>query len=105
LSRGGWIAVVVSLTFLTVVGLRRRWISPRIPILVAIGLTVIILPFSGRLTARITGGDQGSASGRIPLIHLAESVIQNHPYLGVGANNLGLVFPTYAGPQYDRAWI
>ncbi|TMK66090.1 MAG: hypothetical protein E6G60_03910 [Actinobacteria bacterium] len=105
LSRGGWIALAVSLTFLTVVGLKRGWISPRIPIFVAIGLTVIVLPFSGRLTARITGSDQGSASSRIPLIHLAENVIEDHPYLGVGANNLGLVFPTYAGPAYDRAWI
>lgn len=105
LSRGGWIAFAVSLTFLIVIGLQRGWISPRIPIVVAIGLIVIVLPFSGRLATRLTGNDNGSAASRVPLIHLASNVIRDHPVLGVGANQLAIVFPKYAGPQYDRAWI
>jgi O-antigen ligase len=105
LSRGGWIAAVISFTFLTLVGVKRGWLSPRLPIASAIALTALVLPFSGTLTSRITGGDQGSASSRIPLMHLASSVIHDHPLLGVGANNLGIVFPHYVGPQYDQDWI
>ncbi len=105
LSRGGWMAFVVSLTFLIVIGLKRGWISARIPVVVAIGMIVIVLPFSGRLTTRLTGNDNGSAASRIPLIHLASTVIRNHPVLGVGANQLALVFPKIAGPQYDRNFI
>lgn len=105
LSRGGWIALIVSFGFLTIAGMRRRWISPKVPIAFAIALTVVVLPLAGNLATRITGSDQGSAAGRIPLIHLAATVIRDHPLLGVGANNLGLVFPKYAGPQYDQDWI
>ena len=104
-SRGGWIALFVSCVFLMTMGLRRGWISPRIPVAAAIGLTVLILPFSGQIATRIGGSDQGSAASRIPLIRLASNVIEDHPVLGVGANNLGLVIPTYAGPEYDGYWI
>ncbi len=105
LSRGGWVALVVSFTFLTLAGVKRGWISPRVPIAFAVVLTVLVLPFSGTLAARITGSDQGSASSRIPLIQLAWNVIRDHPVLGVGANNLATVIPNYAGPQFDRDWI
>jgi O-antigen ligase len=105
LSRGGWIAYVVSLLFLFLVGTRRGWISPRIPVLTAIALTLLLLPFGGHIASRITGSDQGSARSRVPLIHLASAVIRDHPLLGVGADNVAIVFPKYAGPQYDQDWI
>jgi putative inorganic carbon (HCO3(-)) transporter len=105
LSRGGWIAYVVSLLFLFLVGTRRGWISPRIPVLAAIALTVLLLPLGGQIANRITGSDQGSARSRVPLIHLASAVIRDHPLLGVGADNVAIVFPKYAGPAYDQDWI
>jgi putative inorganic carbon (hco3(-)) transporter len=105
LSRGGWIALAVSFIFLTLAGVRRGWISPRVPIGFAIVLTVVVLPFSGTLVGRLTGNDRGSAGSRVPLMHLAASVIRDHPVLGVGVNNLGITFPKYAGPQYGEDWI
>lgn len=105
LSRGGWVALVVSFIFLTVAGVKRGWLSPRIPIACAVVLTIVALPFSGTLATRITGSDRGSAASRVPLDHLAATVIKDHPVLGVGANNLGIAFPKYAGPQYSQDWI
>jgi O-antigen ligase len=104
-SRGGFLALVVSFLFLALTATKRGWISPKIPIAFAIVLVLLALPLGGRLANRLTKNDQGSASGRVPLIHLAVSVIRDHPVLGVGANNLGLTFPKYAGPQYDQDWI
>ena len=65
----------------------------------------MVIPFSGLLAARINGNDQGAARSRIPLIRIASNVISDHPLLGVGANNVGIVFPKYAGPQFDQDWI
>jgi len=104
-SRGGFLALVVSFAFLALTASKRGWISPKIPIVFAIALVLLALPLGGRLANRLTENDNGSASGRVPLIHLAESVIRDHPVLGVGANNLGLTFPKYAGPQYSQDWI
>ena len=105
LSRGGWLAFIVSFAFLSIAGVKRGWLSPKVPVIFVVVLTIIVLPFAGTLAQRITGNDYNSAAGRLPLIRLAETVIKNHPVLGIGVNNLGLVFPHYAGPQYSGDWI
>jgi O-antigen ligase len=104
-SRGAWVAMAVSFVFFTVVSAKRGWISPRVPIAFAVVLTLVVLPFSGTLAARVNGNDQGAARSRIPLMRIASNVISDHPLLGVGVNNVGIVFPKYAGPQFDRYWI
>jgi putative inorganic carbon (HCO3(-)) transporter len=104
-SRGGWIAFALSSTFFIAVGLKRGWISARIPIASAIVLVLLLVPLGGQIATRITGSDNGAAAGRMPLIHLAVSVIGDHPVLGVGANNLAVAFPKYAGPKYSGDWI
>jgi O-antigen ligase len=105
LSRGAWVALAVSFVFLTLTGVKRGWLSARVPIACAVVLTLVVLPFGGTLATRITGSDRASAASRVPLFHLAGAVIKDHPVIGVGANNLGIVFPRYAGPQYSQDWI
>ena len=70
-----------------------------------VGAVVILLlvPFYGRMEARIAGQTRGvtySQNARLPLIKLAWKMIQDRPILGVGANNFSPAVSRYAGPEF-----
>jgi putative inorganic carbon (HCO3(-)) transporter len=104
-SRGGWVAFAASVVFLAVAGWRRGLISPQKIVLVVIAVLLLAIPFFGPISNRLTGDDLGAARSRLPLIRLATKVIEHHPILGVGLNNVPLVLPSYAGPEYGRVFL
>jgi putative inorganic carbon (hco3(-)) transporter len=105
LSRGSWTAFAVSLMLVALFAWRRGWLSPTIlPLSVIIGL-LFFLAFQEPITARVLGDDAGSAQGRFPLMRLAFAMIEEHPILGVGANNYGLMIKQYATPEFGRDWL
>jgi O-antigen ligase len=106
-SRGGWIAVVLSLAILGVSrwrqgGLSRRTAAASIAALI-LAATFLLVP--NPISARALGDDEGSAHSRIPLMRLAFRVIEANPLLGVGANNFGTVMNDYAGSEFRHEWI
>jgi O-antigen ligase len=107
LSRGAWIAFVVSVlvVLLGVRGQRATRISPRALIGIAVALMVVIVPLHSEISARLGNDDKGAAASRVPLMRLAGHMIGDHPLLGVGANNFAVVLPDYAGPAFSADWL
>ena len=108
LSRGGWIAFGVSLAILCFLANRRGWMPMTIPLLLTGLLLILGVAFQDTIAARLLGDDQGSAHSRIPLIGLALRIIQDHPLLGVGANNFVPVMQRYVTPDfsdYGGEWL
>jgi putative inorganic carbon (HCO3(-)) transporter len=105
LSRGGWVALVVSLTIFCTIAVRRRWLP--LPYLLLLGgiFLLVLLPFHDLIIDRISGADKGSAQSRFPLMHLAWDIIRDHPLTGVGTNNFASVLGEYVTPEFSRAWI
>ena len=104
-SRGGWLAFAISMAVLTAVAWQRRLVSPRVPIAVLLVVAALAVPFHGAIVHRLTGDDRGAAASRGPLNELALRMIEDHPVLGVGANNFALFIPDYAGPEFMNAWL
>ncbi len=106
-SRGGWVAVVLSLAILGVSRWRRGGLSGKTAAAAIAGLLLAaaFLFVPNPISARMMGDDEGSAHSRIPLMHLAFRVIQANPLLGVGANNFGAVMNDYAGSEFRHEWI
>ncbi len=105
LSRGAWIAFALSTGLIVVMAGRRGWLSFKrlmllfvVAILVASLMNVVILP-------RVLGSDEGAASTRLPLMEVAFHIIRDHPFFGVGANNVAIVTPRYFTPEYGEAWV
>jgi O-antigen ligase len=104
-SRGGWIACALAITLIGLVAWWRGWVPLYIPFiagLLAITAAVLAWPI---IVARIFGDDGGSAEARWPLMHLALLVIRDHPFFGVGANNLAIRYPDYLTSEFSGEWI
>lgn len=93
-SRGGWIQLVVGIGILVVAG-RRRFPLKTIACSTVLLLT-LMLPFKGAVFDRVFGDDNGSAGSRMPMNYVALAMIEDHPVLGVGANNYAVALPPYA---------
>jgi putative inorganic carbon (HCO3(-)) transporter len=104
LSRGAWIACLVSIAVL-VYGSGGRRLSPPAVAAVALVLVVAIVPLGGVISSRLVSSDQGAAESRVPLIRMAGRMIEDHPLLGVGANNFTIELPKYAGGEFSTAWL
>jgi O-antigen ligase len=63
-----------------------------------------LLLFGQRLEERLLA-DEGSAHARVPLMKLALSMAEDHPVLGVGANNFPVRIPEYAGWDLRGQWL
>lgn len=101
LSRGGWIAVALSLTVLWFASYRytRR---PLLAPLAALGLAAAVLAFSGgTIAARLTSDDNSSAQSRLPLMRTAMKIVRDHPLMGVGPNNYSTVMKDYEAVYGD----
>ena len=104
-SRGGWIALLLSVTLICLLGWHRRGLSLKTPIAVILILGMLYLPFHSAISARLLGDDRGSAESRIPLMRLAFRIIEDNPVLGVGANNFTVVMDRYLTSDFREGWL
>jgi putative inorganic carbon (HCO3(-)) transporter len=104
-SRGGWMALVLSVTLICLLGWHRRGISLKTPIAVILILGMLYLPFHSAISARLLGDDRGSADSRIPLMKLAFRIIEDNPVLGVGANNFTVIMDRYLTSDFREGWL
>ncbi|MCI0393142.1 MAG: O-antigen ligase family protein [Acidobacteria bacterium] len=91
-ARGSWIALgvallaLIALLYRTLTIAERRRFTLRVAALAL--LTVLIsLPFAGTIYIRLTEDDRGSAYSRVPLIQVAQAMIADNLWLGVGLSN------------------
>ena len=106
-SRGGWIELVLSIAIFVGARCLQNGISRKMIIYLGAGTALILLflYIPNPVSTRIFSDDNGSAESRIPLMHLAETIIEANPILGVGANNFAAVMDQYAGNEFRYAWI
>jgi O-antigen ligase len=104
-SRGAWISFVVSMTVVAIGAWRRGYISLKVPILAAVIAIFLAAPFYGVIITRLTADDQGSGLSRVPLAVLASRVIQDHPVMGIGANNFVLIERQYVTSEFVGDWF
>lgn len=105
LSRGSWLALVVSVLIVCGFAWHRGWLSLTVPGVAAAIVLLLSLIFRDTIIVRLLGDDGGSAGDRVPLMKLAFHMITDHPILGVGANNFGTMIKEYATPEFGSAWL
>jgi O-antigen ligase len=105
LSRGGWLALALSLALLCFVTWRRRGLSLKAPIAVLLLLALLYVPFHSVIGARLFGDDRGSAESRIPLMNLAFRIVEDHPILGVGVNNFTAAMGPYLTSEFREGFL
>jgi putative inorganic carbon (HCO3(-)) transporter len=104
-SRGGWIALALGVTLMTVAVWRQRGLSWKQPAAVVVLLTLLCLPFYSVVSGRLLGDDRGSAESRIPLMHLAFRIVEDNPVLGVGANNFTVAMDRYLTSNFREEFL
>jgi putative inorganic carbon (HCO3(-)) transporter len=104
-SRGSWVAFTVGLVVFLVVALRHRWVTGKNVVVAAVLIAMILGVFSVPIAARLSQDDQGSALSRVPLMKLAFNMIQEHPIIGVGANNFSTALPRYLSSELRGEWL
>jgi putative inorganic carbon (HCO3(-)) transporter len=107
LSRGGWVGFIVAIA-VVLAGSRaqRRGRSSLLSMAVVVtALICILVPLYPTISSRISGDDSGAAASRLPLMEIAAEMIEDHPILGVGANNFAVVLPDYAGPRFSETFL
>lgn len=104
-SRGGWLALALSLTLLCFVTWRRRGLSLKAPIAALLLLALLYVPFHSLIGARLFGDDRGSAESRIPLMNLAFRITEDHPLLGVGVNNFTVAMGPYLTSEFREEFL
>lgn len=104
LSRAGWGVAMLSVT-VTWLMLRRRMKLPiLVPCLIVAGALFVGLFFQQTIITRLTGDDDGSARGRVPLMMTALDIIADHPILGVGENNYAATLARYRS-TFTGEWL
>jgi O-antigen ligase len=94
-SRGGWIECFSSALIISIIAVRRGWMSRRLLVTALFIAAVVSLPLYSRIATRLTSDDAGAAASRLPLNGIALRMIVAHPILGVGANNFAARLPEY----------
>ncbi|MDP8923312.1 MAG: O-antigen ligase family protein [Chloroflexota bacterium] len=108
LSRGGWLAFALTASIVGGLAIRRGWLSPSVPFVAAGVAAILVFALQDVVIARLVQDDQGSAHSRIPLMALAFRIIQDHPLLGIGANNFAPVMLDYVTlnfSEYGGDWL
>jgi len=93
-SRSAWAAFAVGVLLLTFQSLRRGKGTTVVLLLLVVGL-LIGVGFREVIVERLTTDDSGSAEGRIWYTELAFNIIREHPFTGIGLNNLWEVQDDY----------
>ncbi|HWH94440.1 MAG TPA: O-antigen ligase family protein, partial [Baekduia sp.] len=104
LSRGAWIACLVSVGVLVLASPGRRLSPPAVGAL-ALTMVIVLVPLQGTISERLARNDEGAAASRVPLVQMAGEMIADHPVLGVGANNFVVELPGYAGGRFAEVWL
>jgi putative inorganic carbon (hco3(-)) transporter len=104
-SRGAWLSVVAGLIIYFSAALRHHWISIKRIISMMLLISIFLAMFSVPITVRLIQDDRGAAYSRVPLMKLSFEMIQNHPFIGVGINNFGIVFPKYLTSELRGEWL
>ncbi len=104
-SRAAWGGFVLSLGFFCWFAWQRRLLPKIAPTLIVSSVLILFAVFFTPITARIFGPDMGSAESRLPLMDLAFRMIQDHPLLGVGANNFGVAVYDYLTPEFSGDFL
>ncbi len=98
-SRGGWIGVLIAMLMFFFLLVRNRHVALgrilRLAVFFLIILSSVGLLFSETIENRLFGDDYNSAIGRIPMFQIAWSIIQDHPFGGVGINNYAVNMREY----------
>jgi putative inorganic carbon (hco3(-)) transporter len=103
-SREGWLSLLCSALLLSFVSW--RWLlSRRKFIILGAALLVVSLLFDNGVSRRLFQGDEGAAASRIALNKLAIRMIEDHPIVGVGANNFTLNVREYASQEFIGEWL
>jgi O-antigen ligase len=108
LSRGGLISFALGATVFCLFSIWRGWLSPVVPVGSVVVVGALVLLLQDLVLSRFVADDQGSAQARIPLMVLAMSIVDDHPLLGIGANNFALVMMQYVTPnfsEYGGDWL
>jgi O-antigen ligase len=91
LSRGAWFATAVALTTLVVllrvgslIGRRQLF---RLVAVAGMSALIVGLPLGPRIWERLTASDAGNLNVRFELNWIAVSMIETHPFVGVGLSN------------------
>lgn len=99
LSRGGWIAFVITVGIVFVRANRSGRIRRRSAVLISCGILLcflaILMTGPNLVTDRLTSGDSGSAKSRITMAKGALAIMYDYPVLGAGLNNYTLYIRNY----------
>jgi putative inorganic carbon (hco3(-)) transporter len=104
-SRGGWISLTISILVLVAVAIHRGLLPVRTAAAGFVVAALVIAPLWGQISNRVHENDRGSAASRLTLATLASRMIEDHPLLGLGLNNVSLSVPDYAGPEFDGTFV
>jgi O-antigen ligase len=104
-SRGGWMALALSLLLICGIAWKRRGFSLKAPIAIVVILSLLYIPFHEVISERLFGDDRGSAESRIPLMNLALRIIEDNPLLGVGANNFTVAMDRYLTSEFRQGFL
>jgi O-antigen ligase len=105
LSRGGWVALAVSVALLCLLSLQRGWLPTKAALIIGVIVVLILFLLRGPILDRLFGDDAGAAESRSTMWRQALDVIEANPVLGVGANNYAVWFEQYIGPELDAQRI
>jgi O-antigen ligase len=105
LSRGGWIAMALSMGIFVLVATWRGKLPVWIPIALITAAAMILLLFADVFLAQFTGGRTDAALARIHLMQIAFNMIADNPFLGIGANNYAINIRNYLLPGLTGEFI
>jgi O-antigen ligase len=102
-SRGGWLSFLAGCAILLLVSGARA--SRKTVTAVLLALILVVICFRSPIQERLFGDDHGSAAARMPLNLLALAMIEDHPLLGVGANNFGVGMRPYIAHTFSGNFL
>ncbi|MEW5829408.1 MAG: O-antigen ligase family protein [Chloroflexota bacterium] len=105
LSRGGWIAMALSMAIFVLLATWRGKLPVSVPIALVSAAGIILLLFADVFLAQFTGGRTDAALARIHLMQIAFNMIANNPLLGIGANNYAINIRNYLLPGLTGEFI
>ena len=115
LARGPWIAAVCGIIVLATLAVRhRRALTPRLAALAVCAILAMAAALAvsaarraevlGRVSTVTSLADDSSVSYRVHFCRAALAMLRDHPWVGVGWENFGLLYPGYrsAPTHIDR---
>lgn len=102
LTRTAWLALLISMLVIMILLFVYNLLTYRILFRMFTGLvvmTLMIVIYGNLIYQRLTADDSGSGRTRYTTARVALTIINDHPFLGVGINNYGQVLEQYWDPS------